>query len=375
MTILQRYICKTASAAFILTLAVLTGVIWVTQSLRELDLVTGKGQTLLIFLRVTILSLPSLIMLIAPFALFIAIIYTMNKLNGDSELIVMNAAGMSPASVLKPLFILTVIVSLATAFISLYAMPASFRTLRDLVTKIRSDVVTSVVQEGRFITLDRGITFHYREKGPGGTLVGILVQDRRDTKTSLTYIAERGLVTEVQGSPYLILEKGSLQRQTDKQADSAIVAFERYAIDMDQFGADGGSITYKPRERSTLELLSLDPKAPEMSGTYGRFRAELHDRFVNPLYPFAVLAAGFVALGSARNTRQSRTQAIIFAIIAVIAMRISSFGASTLAVRSAGAVALIYLVPVLMIVLCCVQGYFEFGVRGDTLRRRTSVAA
>ncbi|MBY0611024.1 MAG: LPS export ABC transporter permease LptF [Beijerinckiaceae bacterium] len=363
MKILEQYICRIATNAFLMTLVALTGVIWITQALRELDLVTGKGQTLLIFLRVTALSLPSLIMLIAPFALFIAIIYTLNKLNSDSELIVMNAAGVSPMRVLRPLLILTSLVALLVAFISLYAMPASFRQLRDLVTKIRSDVVTSVVQEGRFITLEKGITFHYREKGPGGTLLGLLVQDRRDAKSTTTYIAERGLVTEVEGSPYLVLEKGSLQRQDDKQADSAIVAFERYAIDMDQFGADGGKITYKPRERTTWELLTLDKRAPEIANFYGRYRSELHDRFANPLFPFAILAIAFVALGSARNTRQGRGQAIALAVLAVVIMRIASFSASTLSVRSAGAVALVYAVPLLVILAATLHGYVEFSAR------------
>ena len=348
MNILDRYVFRTAAVAFVSTLVALTGVIWITQALRDLDLVTGKGQTLLIFLRVTALSLPSLVMLIAPFALFIALIYTLNKLNSDSELIVMNAAGLSPLKLLRPLLALTAIVALLVAFIALYAMPASFRGLRDLVTKIRSDVVTSVVQEGRFITLDKGITFHYREKGPGGTLLGILVQDRRDAKATTTYMAERGLVTEVQGSPYLILEKGSLQRQDDKQADSSIVAFERYAIDMDQFGADGGAIAYKPRERSTLDLMTLDPASPELAGLYGRFRSELHERFVNPLFPFAVLAIAFLTLGAARTTRQSRSRSIALGVLMVVAMRIASFSAATLSVRSVGGAFLVYAVPLLV---------------------------
>ena len=367
MTILERYIFRTAAIACLVTLVALTSVIWITQALRELDLVTGKGQTILILLRVTALSLPSLIMLMAPFALFLSIIYTLNRLNGDSELIVMNAAGVSPFRIFRPLFILTCGVALVVAFISLYAMPASFRALRDLVTKVRSDVVTSVVQEGRFISLEKGITFHYREKGPGGTLIGILVQDRRDQKATTTYIAERGVVTEVEGSPYLILERGSLQRQNEKQADNAIVVFDRYAIDMDQFGAAGGKISYKPRERSTWELLTLDRKDPEIALLYGRFRSELHDRFVNLLFPFAVLAIGFATLGAARNTRQGRSQAIALSVLSVVVMRVASFSALTLSARSASGVALVYAVPLLVIVGAAIYAYTSFG------RRRSKV--
>ncbi len=93
MTILDRYVFKTVAIAFLATLFSLTAVIWITQALREFDLLTAKRQTILTFLAVTSLSIPALITIIAPVAVFIATIYALNKLNGDSELIVMSAAG------------------------------------------------------------------------------------------------------------------------------------------------------------------------------------------------------------------------------------------------------------------------------------------
>src|SRR3712207_1928378 len=125
MTLLERYILKNTFNAFAACLVALTGVIWITQALRELDLLTGKGQTLLIFLTVTGLSLPALISVIAPVALFLATIYTLNKLNGDSELIVMSAGGMPPQRLLRPFMALASFVCVVVAIISIYLMPAS----------------------------------------------------------------------------------------------------------------------------------------------------------------------------------------------------------------------------------------------------------
>src|SRR4051794_18527314 len=238
MTILDRYIFKTAAVAFLATLFSLTAVIWITQALREFDLLTAKGQSLLIFLTVTSLSIPSLVMIIAPVALFIATLYALNKLNGDSELIVMSAAGMPPARLARPFVALTFIVMALVAWMTLQAMPSSFRDLRDLVTKIRADFVTKIVKEGQFTTLDVGITFHYRERA-GETLLGIFMEDRRDKERTNIYIAERGQTVEISGVPYLVLEKGSVQREQPGSADATIVVFERYAIDLSQFGNDG----------------------------------------------------------------------------------------------------------------------------------------
>ena len=102
MTLIERYILKISFTAFAACLVALTAVIWITQALRELDLLTGKGQTILIFLTVTGLSLPALINVISPVALFLATLYALNKLNGDSELIVMSAAGMPPQRLMRP---------------------------------------------------------------------------------------------------------------------------------------------------------------------------------------------------------------------------------------------------------------------------------
>uniref|UniRef100_UPI0013D986C0 LptF/LptG family permease n=1 Tax=Stenotrophomonas maltophilia TaxID=40324 RepID=UPI0013D986C0 len=74
--------------------------------------VTNSGQTIALFFLMTSLGIPVLVTLIAPISLFMAIVQTLNKLNGDSELIVMAAAGVSPVRLMRPFVTLTVLVSL-----------------------------------------------------------------------------------------------------------------------------------------------------------------------------------------------------------------------------------------------------------------------
>ena len=349
MSILDRYIFKTAGTAFVGTLLSLTAVIWITQALREFDLLTAKKQTILVFLTVTGLSIPALITIIAPVSLFIAVLYALNKLNGDSELIVMSAAGLPPGRLMRPFLALALLVSALVAFMTLWAMPSSFRDMRALVTKIRADFVSNIVREGQFTNLDAGITFHYRERS-GESLLGIFMQDRRDAEKTSTYIAERGRTIENNGVPYLVLEQGSIQREQRGSADAAIVVFERYAIDLSQFGNDNDIVVYKPRERGTPELLDLNKADPYVQMQRGRFRAELHDRFSAPLYPLAFMAIALAALGTARTTRQGRGMAIGAAIIVMVLLRIAGFAVSSLVVRSGNAIVLAYLVPIVGLV-------------------------
>ena len=349
-----------ASLSFLAALFGLTGVIWVTQALKDFDLLTSKGQSMLIFFAATSLVIPSLVMIIAPIALFAAILFTLNKLNSDSELIVMSAAGLSPGRLLRPFAILMVLVSLLVGTMSLWAMPSSFALLRNLLSQIRSDFLSRVVREGQFTTLDQGFVFHYRERGAGGALRGIFMQDRRDPARINTYIAESGLTISNDTDNYLVLEKGSMQRQTATNQDPVIVVFERYAIDLSQFGEDSSGAPLKPRERSTRALLEPNLAEPYTRANLGQMRSELHDRFVNPLYALAFGMIAFGALAQARTTRQGRGIAIISAVLVVIGVRGLGFGVAALAARHNWAIAALYLFPLGTMV---VAAAYAFGVR------------
>jgi lipopolysaccharide export system permease protein len=341
-----RYVFRTALLAFMAALGVLTAVIWISQALRQFDLMTSKGQTILLFLNLTGLIVPSLVAFITPVALFAACLYTLNKLNGDSELVVMSAAGMTPLRLLSPLLALALLLTLINGFISVFAMPWSFRQIQDIGAKVRADIVTRVVREGQFVQLEQGFVFHYRERGANGALLGIFMQDRRDPLRVNTYIAEAGQTVETKGQNFLVLEKGSVQRQQPGAKDAAIVVFERYAIDLAQFAPGGDAINYKPRERSTAELLMLNYEDPYVKRAPGRFWSELHDRFTAPLYNFVAALIAFVFLGQARTTRQGRGWAIVSAILAFGLVRTAGIWVLTIFVTRPSAVLLVYAVPI-----------------------------
>ncbi len=360
--VLERSLFRQASLVFLGGLGVLTGVVWVTQALREFDLVTAQGQTLWTFLLVTLLALPSLALVVAPVALFGAIAYTLNRLNADSELAAITAAGIAPLRLMRPFVILAVIVSMVVGILSLSAIPASMRTLRDMVTQIRADVVVNVLREGAFTTLDEGITLHMRARGSGGALLGLFVEDNRDPAQRLTYIAEQGRVVETERGTFLVLEKGSVQRQATGD-DTAIVVFARYAFDLSPLAeaASAKNTFYKPRERYLSELINPNPDDALYKALPGRFRSELHDRFVNPLYPLAFMMIAFAALGRARTTRQNRFQSLALAIAGVFAVRLAGLGLTNLVASNAWAIGLLYALPLLTIALSLayIAGWFD----------------
>jgi lipopolysaccharide export system permease protein len=325
---IERYVFRTAATAFLAGLIALTGLVWVTQALRQIDLMTSKGQSMIVFFTITGLTVPSLVAIIAPVALFVGVLYSLNKLNGDSELVVMSASGVSPARLLRPFALLFTLVFVLEAGLYVYVMPWSFDAIETMMVLIRTDFIANLARPGAFNELDAGFVFHFRERGKDGSLRGIFMQDRRDRAHITTYISEMGRTAEKDGQTYLILSKGSYQRP-ERSGDSAIVTFDDYAIDLSQFMGKG-DMTKRPRERATLALIAPDPKDESATRLAGRLRGELLDRLSSPLYAFAAGLIGFAALGEARTTRQGRGVATGIAVFAFAALRMLGIAAISL---------------------------------------------
>jgi lipopolysaccharide export system permease protein len=342
---IDRYIFRTTLASFAVVLVSLTGVIWITQALRGIDLMTSQGQTIVTFLGITSLVIPSLVLVISPIALMIAISHTLNKLATDSEIIVMNAAGLSPVRLFRPFVFATFVVALMVAFIAAYLAPEGLRRIKQWDAEITADVLTNVLQPGRFAQLDQNLTIRIRERQPGGLLKGIFIDDRRDPKERVSIVADHGTVVKNEGGSFLILEDGNLERFEVGKRDPALVAFGRYGFDMSKFN-QSHDVTLGIRERYLWELMEPEESDPIYKMLPGQFRAELHDRFMSPIYPFAFAALTFAFLGAPRTTRQSRNFSIGGSVLAAFGLRIAGFACSVLTVKSPSAAAVQYLMLV-----------------------------
>lgn len=337
-----RYMFRTTMGAFVITCVSLTIVMWFTQAIREFDLITSQRQTVFVFIGITGLFIPLLVMMIAPISLVLAVAHILNKLSSDSEIIVMNAAGVSPWRLLSPFLAAAFVVALLVAFIAAYLSPLSLRELRDWGTQVRADILTNIVQPGRFTTIGGNLTFHIADRRPDGLLLGIFLDDRRDPKEHATYLAERGEIVKKPTGSFLALEKGSVQRVAPGQRDPRIVTFDRYAFDLSKFTSAQQNIVYNAREKDIWDLMWPRPGAAPNAAQEGEYRSELHDRFAAPLYPLAFAILAYAFLGPPQTTRQSRALSLLGLIGAVSLLRLIGFISVIVGVHVPSALALQY---------------------------------
>jgi lipopolysaccharide export system permease protein len=218
-----------------------------------------------------------------------------------------------------------IVVSLLVGAISAYFAPKGLRMLRDWVTEVRANVVSTIVQPGRFRAIEAGVTIHIRERRPNGQLAGIFLDDRRNPNERITVLAEIGELLDNSSGTFLVLQKGVVQRYEATQRDPAMVAFDRYAFDLSQFAGGAQAVKYSIRERYLWQLLFPDPKDQFYIEQPDQFRAELHDRLIAPFYPIAFVVIAYAYLGAPRTTRQSRTLSMVAAIGGVALLRLIGF--------------------------------------------------
>jgi lipopolysaccharide export system permease protein len=367
MTIFGRYVFRQAGGALLVILLSLSGIVWISLALRELNVVTTQGQSAWTLLKMTTLGLPNFMAIIAPFALLIAVAHTLSRLNGDSELIVLTASGATIWTVARPILLLALLVAIFVTFVNQLASPWCLRLFGQIVLEVRTDLLTQVIQPGRFSSPEPGLTFHIRERALNGELEGLIMHDTRDPKQMQTYLAEHGVIVKQEPTAYLIMTDGHVMRRTEADEPAQIVAFNKYIVDLARFEEKSDEPNdLKPRERYYDELVHPEPTSGSFKAEPGKFRSELHERFANPFYPLTFALMALAAVGQAQSTRQNRAERMATTFVVAVTARLAGLAVSNVVVLKASAVPLLYAIPIVAAAMALVLMIRGARPRGGT---------
>ncbi len=318
----QRYLLRQLVGPFVLVALGLTAVIWLTQSLRVIDLIVNKGLSLSAFLFMSVLLLPTFLGAILPVAFFCSLLFVYNKLTIDSELVSLRAAGVSHWALAKPALLLATVVVVLSYAITMYLVPNSHREFKERQFVLRSDHSSILLREGVFNTLTDELTVYVRAHESGGRLKGILVHDSRSPEKPVTMMAESGILVHADQGPRFVLMNGNRQQINRETSQLSLLHFERYTMDLGNIAEPGRTRWREPRERFIHELFSPDENDRVALRNRGKFLAEAHNRIVSPLLAYALAAIGLAALLSGDFDRRGQWRRILAAIIAAIIVEV-----------------------------------------------------
>ena len=347
MSGIPAYMFRQVGGPLLFFTFVLTGIIWLSQSLRMLDLVINQSQSAATYLYLTILALPQLVALILPFALFLAVLYALNRLYAESELVVIWAAGFSRWAVAGPVLTIAIITTLVAYFFNLLVMPAGMREMKDRVFEIRADLVNTFVREGAFTNPLDGLTVYVGENNVGGDIRGILVHDARNPKGIATYMAQRGLLANTPVGPRLIMFQGNVQWLEGGEGRLKILNFEKYTFDLGQFDKQRDMTSREASERYLTELFNPEKTANDKQRR--KYLSEAHSRLSGPLYCIVLGLIGVIALIGGNFNRRGYGGRTALAFAAMLAARLPGFGLQQFTNAVPDAAVLMYAWPMLWI--------------------------
>ncbi|MFN3075335.1 MAG: LPS export ABC transporter permease LptF [Alphaproteobacteria bacterium] len=340
---ITRYILKQLAVGTVLVTVALICILWLSQSLRFVDLLVKKGLTIGGFVQLTLLLLPNFAVILTPIAMFAVVLFTYNRLTMDRELVVLKATGFSDFRLAKAAIVLGSVLTVLGYTLSLYVVPLSVERFRAMQWTIRNDFTSVLLQEGAFTEVLPGLTVYVRSRSSDGELRGILVHDKRNVAKVVTMMAERGALVLAGHGPRVLMVNGNRQDVGGDEGRLSLLYFDSYTVDLSGTGKKDQDRSNDPRERSLRDLLTMTERDGLEVSDVRRFRVEAHQRLTGPLFNLSLAALALATLLPGPFHRRGHTARIIAAVILMVIVEATGLGAAAAAGVSLEAIPLMYL--------------------------------
>jgi lipopolysaccharide export system permease protein len=348
----DRYILSQLLGLFGFFALVLVAVYWVNRAVGLFDQLIGDGQSALVFLEFSILTLPNAIRLVLPIAAFAATVYATNRLMQESELVVMQATGFSAFRLARPVLYFGLCVMVMNLVLSNVLVPASQRILSERSAEISENITARFLNAGQFMHPAPGITLYIREISPTGELLDLFLADERAEASRAMHTARKAFLVRGEVAPKLVMVDGSTQTLTRKDGRLAVTRFSDFTLDLAGLVSVGGGAQVALDALPTKDLLMLSPAVMAATGaSAAQVLEEGHTRLAGPILAVAAPLLGFAALMLGTFSRFGLWRQMALAVGLLIGVQLVWTWGSSVAVASAQAWPAIYLGPLAGIVV------------------------
>ena len=296
----------------------MTTLVWLTQSLRMIDMIVTKGVPLRVFLEMTFLVLPNFIQILSPIALFAVILFVFSRMQADKEIIVMKAIGMSNKQIMFPSFILAIFLTVIGYLFTLQVIPASHLELSNLKWKIRNDLSHLLLQEGQFNNLGNGLTIYVKERSQDGSVNGVMAYDSKNPKNISILIAEKGYIFQEEEGFQLIFQKGTRQEYDPKSKKFSILKFNKYNMFFSDKKQADTNRSLDESEHSLKYLLTVTKDEASSPIMYRKYKTEALKRLTKPLYNLTFMFLAMFAILSPFYNRRGQVGRINLIILSAL---------------------------------------------------------
>ena len=314
---LNIYIANQILIGFLLVTFSLMSILWLTQSLRFIEMITNKGLPISLFIKMTSCLMPRLYAILSPISLFVAVLFVYNRMLSDRELVVIKSAGISPWQSAKPALFMGILVSLFAVYVNNVATPSAEKKFQDLEWQVKNDVSHLMFREGEFTTLSNNLTVFITSHKKDGSVEGVMINDERNPKVKVTVAAESGVIIYTEQGPRIVLINGIRQEVNNQTSQFSSLSFDRYSVD---FGASQNTRrkAASARSKTLTELLNASSNPNLSPAEARRYIVEGNRRLLNPFYNFVMSLLACVGLLVGNFNRRGQGKIISFSILLMV---------------------------------------------------------
>ena len=321
---LDLYIFRQLSIIFLFFLFVFTLIFWINRAINLFDQLISDGHSSSIILQFVLLNLPSTTTLVFPLACFAAVIFVTNRSKNDSELTVLQSAGLSPWRMNKPYFIFGLISMIILAFFTTFIVPNTAKIIDEIQIELDSSVSARLLKDGKFIHPFRGVTFYIKEIESDGTLINVFLHDRRSKDEFLTYTATRAFLAKDENKTILYMENGLIQTIGTLTKELSTTEFKSISIDLsDAINQRENNTTHLSQVSTWLLIKNRQQVSKETRASQELIGLELHNRLHRPIFCFVAAILGFSTLLMGNDSRFGFGRQIALAISIIVVIKIT----------------------------------------------------
>ena len=311
-----KYIFLNILKPFLVISLVLTGIVWLSRSLKYIDLIINKGLSLSSYFWFVSLIAPKILALLLPLISFVAIIYTYQKLKSESELLIVETIGLSKLFLMLPAILFGILIASFLLFIEVYLSPNNYKTFKTFQSDLRNNFVMSTLEAGSFHNPLKGLTVYIDKASKNGTVKNILIHDTRTKEIESTILAKQGILTNFENMTKVIVFDGTRYVYNNKNKKTSILNFTKYEFQIVTEKKE--TERFKQVEERTIKEL-LYPDIQINKKIKNEFLAEAHRRLSSPiLVLFMCALASFSVLFGEFKRKFLVRKIVICSSVAVI---------------------------------------------------------
>lgn len=160
---IELYLLKQILKSFFLIFFIFIGISWLLQISRLLNLiVVNKIPFYNVFL-LSINVMPNTIISIAPFIIFITILFVCIKLNKDKELIAVYTLGINKIKIIKPFIVFSILALISSLILSFYVSPYSYENYKKDEFDLRTNLDIKNIGLNNFFDFNNEIILNFEK--------------------------------------------------------------------------------------------------------------------------------------------------------------------------------------------------------------------